>query len=110
MGEIPALLWLDRLNPACVIGGQHNAGSIRSINEGKSSAIALQVAEFIDKVDLVHTKIGCYGRDIVISQTHIAFPTAACATALACMDDGFRWLVHISHGLRIGAVMCGGRT
>jgi hypothetical protein len=87
MRKIPALLRLDRLNPACVIGVQHNARPIWSIDERQATAIALQVAEFIDKVDLVHTKIGCYGRDIVISQTHIAFPTAACATALARVDD-----------------------
>ena len=110
MGEIPALLRLDRLNPACVIGVQHNARPIWSIDERQATAIALQVAEFIDKVDLVHTKIGSYSCNIFISQTHIAFPTAAGTATLAGMDDGFRWLVHISHGLRIGAVMCGGRT
>ena len=41
MGEIAALLGFNRLNPACVIGLQHNAGTIRGVNKGKPPAVSL---------------------------------------------------------------------
>jgi len=87
--KIAALLWLDRLDFAPGVC-EHAAGSIAifGINEGKTSAISLQSAVLIDEFFLAQAEIGCDGGDILIRQADISLPAAACAAALACMDDG----------------------
>lgn len=106
MREVAALLRLDRLN-ATTAFCQHAAGTISVVRiyQRQTSPIALQATIALDKGFFRHFQIRGNGRYIVIRQADISFPAAAGTATLAGMDDGFRWLVHISHGLRIGAVM-----
>ena len=112
MGEILALLGLDGLDTACVVCLKHDAGAIRRINERKPAAVALQVAKLIDEGHLIHAQKGCNGRNVLISQADIALPPAAGTAALASVNNaGFvKLFAHISHGLRVAFVICGGRT
>jgi hypothetical protein len=111
MGKILALLGLHGLNPACVIRLKHDTGTIRGINERESLTVALQVAPFVDKSYFIQSKELRNSRNVCICQAHIALPPAARTTALASVNDGLRFLrIHISHGLRVALVICGGRT
>ena len=77
------MLRLYGLNAACIIRLEHDACTIRRIDEGKSLPVALQVAEFIDERDLIHTQECRNGRYIFFCQAYVAFPSAACPTPLA---------------------------
>ena len=104
------MLWLYRLNTACVIWLQHNAGSIRCINKGKAASVALQVAEFVDKGHLIHAEVCGNGGYILIRKAYVTLPAAAGTATLTAMHDFFILHTHISHGLRVDTVICGGRT
>lgn len=87
MGKIPALLWFYGLNAACIVSLQHDAGSIWSVNQGETATIPLQMAQFIDKSDFVHTEIGRNRCNVFIGQAHVTLPAAACTAALAGMNN-----------------------
>ena len=114
MGKILALLGFYGLDAAGVVRLQHDAGAIRGINEREPAAIALQVAELVDESHLIHAQKGCNGRNVLICQADITFPAAAGSATLAGVDDTAlirkRFLTHISQGLRVDVVICGGRT
>lgn len=122
-GEVP-LMWeifaLNRfhlLNAAGIICLEHDTSTIRGIDEGQASTVALQVAVCVDEIGFLHLQVirnGCY---ILIRQANIALPAAASSAALAGMNDGGIFCFHakcaylrISQGLCKALVMCGGRT
>lgn len=88
MGKILALLRLDRLYFAGVVGLQHDTGPILSINERESTSVALQVTERIDKIFLCHAQELSNGCNICICQADISLPAAAGSATLASMYNG----------------------
>ena len=90
--EINALLRLHRLNfTSCI--RKHNASTIRSINQGKSSPTGLQTAIFIDEIFLIHLQKCSNSRNVCICQANIALPSATGSATLACMNY---WLSHMA--------------
>lgn len=112
MGKILTLLGLYGLYAARVIRLKHDAGSIWGIYKRKPASVPLQMAPFIDESHLVHAQVLRNGCNICICQADIALPPATSATALAGMHNLLIFLRHhhISHGLRVAFVICGGRT
>lgn len=95
MGEILALLRFDGLDAAGIIGLEHDASPILSVDERKTASVALQVAERIDKIHLCHTQKLSDGCDVRIREADIPLPAAAGAAALAGVNDGGS-ICHIS--------------
>lgn len=88
MGEIFALLRLDRLYFAGVVGLQHDASPILCVDEREPPSVALQVTERIDKIFLCHAQKLCNGCNIRICQADISLPAAAGTTTLTSMYNG----------------------
>ena len=88
MREILALLRLDRLYFAGVVGLQHDTGPVRRINEREPASVALQVTERIDEIFLCHAQKLGNGCNICVCQADISLPAAAGSATLASMYNG----------------------
>lgn len=112
-GEVP-LMWeiftLDRfhlLNAAGIIGVEHDTSTIRGIDKGQASAVALQVTVCVDEIGFLHLQVIRNGRYILIRQANIALPAATSAAALTGMYDGGIFCFHAKCAyLRISQGLC----
>ena len=98
MREIPTLLRFHGLNSARIVLFQHNAGTIRGINQRETHSIALQMAPLVDEIRFFHLEISRYGADVFIGKAHVPLPAAACTAALAGMHNISRSLLG-GHGI-----------